>query len=99
MIEVIAPAFRVERHQTQLFNITDGVQELVGTSEYSISASGVYDSNKSFIRKVITITSQKTFDIQYRCSDDQVLNGFEQGSPLFAGEEVYTVIKITKIAN
>lgn len=90
------PAYFVELHQCKLRNITDSSNVLIGTSEYCATAVGV--SNRSFLSGIFTITAQKTFEIQHRCTQTQSSNGFGRGYSDFGNVQVYTIVEIWKLS-
>ena len=92
-IMATTPAFLVASHKAKLRNITDSSDTLIGTSEYC-------DGNittSSFVFGRFTIASQKTFELQHRCSNTKAGNGFGQNSD-FTVTEVYANVLIWKVA-
>lgn len=93
-IEASAPASVVTEHRIKLRNTTDSTDEILGTNEYTDTDEAM--ATRSHLSGEISISSQKTFEIQHRCSATRATQGF--GWPLSYGEdEVYTQVKITKI--
>jgi hypothetical protein len=92
LIEWSAPAYKVGRHQSFLYNFTDTAEVERGTSENSASA-GAYATTRSVGSAIVTIAGAKAFEIRHRCETTQAANGFGvEGS---WSTEVYTEVKIT----
>lgn len=95
-IEWMAPAFRVDGHQSRLRNITDGT-----TVESSGSASAPSGSqvtvSPSLGEAIITITSAKQFTIEHQGTTTFLTQGFGVAAGGFAAKEVYTTVKIWKL--
>lgn len=89
-----APAFRVNRHQTALYNYSSSTIVAYGTSELSSEAGATM--NRSVGTKVVTISSSTSFTIQHICQSSYSDSGF--GSATNFGTEVYTRVRIKKIA-
>ena len=86
------PAYQVQRHQTRLQNITDGVTTLVGTS--TRANPGDIQSNKSFIIGLFQIAASKVFEVQHQCSATRANDGFGERANFTT--EVYTVAKFRR---
>lgn len=92
-ISVGCPAYYVGRHQTYLRNVSDGVDEAIGSSEFVYY--GVHEVSRSFLSMRFTISASKTFEIQHECEDDAIGYGFGVAAG-FGPYEVYTVVEIWK---
>ena len=92
-IVATAPAAVTSSHQARLYNIIDSTDDILGTTEYV--SSGVNAQTISIVDGVITITSQKVFELQHRCTSTKSGNGFGVAGSL--GIEVYARIRIEKI--
>ena len=92
VVRVSAPVFDVNRHQTRLQNITDGVTTLVGTSEYA--DAGGNGANRSFIVGQFTIAASKVFEVQHRCSATKAATGFGVAANFTV--EIYTIFEAWK---
>ena len=90
-INVSAPAFNVNNHQSKLYNITNSTDILFGSSEQSVG-----NTNRSFIVGIFTITSAKTFEIRHYCATTSASTGF--GVPTYQTSEIYTQIKIEQLS-
>jgi hypothetical protein len=88
------PATVVGYHKAKLENISDTIDAIIGTSEYSINTSNV--PTRSFLSGEFEIASSKDFQIQHRCSSTQTTTGFGLSSG-FGVVEVYTQVEIWKI--
>ncbi|MDC1068280.1 hypothetical protein OAQ99_03870 [Candidatus Kapabacteria bacterium] len=96
IIEGSAPAFRVGEHKMRLYNVTDANISLDSTNARTTTSP--VDYSNSFIMGFFTIVSQKVFEIQHICGVTFLEGGFGY-SMGFDGNEIYTQVKITKIAN
>jgi hypothetical protein len=92
LIEWSAPAFRVDEHQSLLYNATDAIEVSRGTSESSVNA-GSYAQTRSIGRAIVTIAGAKAFEIRHRGETTQAGNGFGRAGSY--GTEVYTEVIIT----
>lgn len=93
-IDGVAPTYGVVAYnKAKLFNVTDGVDVILGSSDYG----GTDGSAKSIIMDQITITSPKTFEIRHQCSNTMANSGFGIANTGFSVSEVYAQVKITKI--
>lgn len=92
LIEWSAPAYRVDAHQSLLYNATDAAVVARGTTEYTDS-TGPEAITRSFGRAIVTIAGAKAFEIRHRGTTTQATNGFGFGASL--GTEVYTEVVIT----
>lgn len=94
-IDADAPAHQVEGHRAALYNITDGVYVLLGTTARSRQTSSTDGSSTSTIRGRFTIAGTKVFEIRHYTSNAQS-NGL--GSFAGSGEpEVYTNVVIRAV--
>lgn len=95
LIDIVAPAYRVDSHKAKLQNITDNTTDIVGTSEFSSNGGGGQAMTQSRIVGTIIISSPKVYEVQHRCSNSNP-NGF--GQPCgFGLDEIYTLVKIIKV--
>ena len=98
-VKASAPAFRVNEHKAILYNVSDSITELIGSSEDSDKGSyPLYNGDgqtRSFIEGVITIAGSKVFEIRHRCSSSSSPG---LGCPCsFGVAEIYTQVFIRKI--
>lgn len=96
-IEILAPAYFVNNHKVKLRSITDSTDDIIGTSEFLNNVAGGHSTNQSFAEGTIEINSNKTFEIQHRCASTFATSGMGLASS-FGVDEIYTTVKITKIA-
>ncbi|MCK5601038.1 hypothetical protein KAR91_04160, partial [Candidatus Pacearchaeota archaeon] len=94
-VKAHAPALQVNNHKVKLYNITDAVDLIIGSSAYASSFAAV--SNKSFLEGRFTIEDSKILELQHRCGATKTNNGFGLGSG-FVVTEVYSVIEFWKEA-
>lgn len=91
LIEWSAPAYKVDGHQTLLYNVTDAATAARGTSELAVSTTEAV--TRSFGRAIVTIAGAKAFEIRHRCITTKATSGF--GVQCGFGTEVYTEVRIT----
>ncbi|MGD0826571.1 MAG: hypothetical protein ABSA09_00585 [Desulfobaccales bacterium] len=92
--QISAPAYAVNGHQIQLYNVTTSSISLLGTSEFDVYSTA--EQTRSFIDGVVAITGTTTFEVQHRCVSTQTTYGF--GYPCgFGNSEIYTIVTITKL--
>lgn len=98
IVEASAPAYRVALNKIILRNISDGLDAIIGTSEYSRIDANSEGTNRSWLQGTISITSSKQFEIQHRCSSGRAGDGFGPVNT-FGGlvSEIYTQVKVTKL--
>jgi len=94
-INASAPAYMVDKHQIQLFNVDSGVVSILGTTETSVN--GAYAQNRSFISGVIDIINPTTFEIQHRCETTVANNGL--GIGVSWGDNVFTIVEIERLGD
>lgn len=90
-ILVRAPACDVQNHQSRLKNITDNT-EIMGMNSFSSNGN----MTVSDIYTILTLTTQKTYEVQHICSKSSSGIGFGRATG-FNSEEVYTTINIQKM--
>lgn len=90
-----APAIKTEEHIAILYNVTDGMAEVIGSSAYAYggSSSGV----DSVIQGRFTIATSKTFEIRHRCSYNSGV-GYGWGTPNTFTTNIYTSVELWKVA-
>jgi len=94
-MEGSAPGRRVGKHKALIYNVTDSSVALVGTSGQN--PGNGYISNMSFVRGLVTITSQKVFELRHYTALAAAGTGFGQSTGM--GEvEVYSELLIRRVA-
>lgn len=93
-LKAFAPAFKVEGHQTRIYNITDTSLILTGTAAYAADAFDVL--NHSFVQGRFTLGGTKNIELQHRSENSQSNTGLGRAGSF--GTEVYSDIMIWKIA-
>lgn len=88
--QVKAPAAYVNRHKTRLYNVTDAVTQLVGTTEYTSAADTQITTTSSVIVGEFTITVPTVFEVQHRCETTRSTDGFGEISN-YGEVEVFTI--------
>ena len=96
LIEASAPAYKVNNHQTRLYNATTSAVVQYGKNAYSDSTENVADESVVVAR--VTITGATAFEIQHRCLTSKPTNGFGNTVNGFGGVGIFTVVKIYKEA-
>lgn len=92
--EWIAPAFAVDNHQSFLYDVTNAAELKRGTSAHSTSSfSGAVPSHGCH---TFTLSGSTDLEIRHRCQTLATTSGF--GNACSFGTEVYTVVKIWKVA-
>lgn len=97
LIKWSAPAFRSNRHQTFLYDVTNATEIKRGTSEYAENIAHdenepVFVETRSFGFAAVTITSNTEYEIRHRCSRTETVDGFGEAASF--GTEVYTQVEI-----
>lgn len=90
-----ATAYAVNRHQAKLYNVTDGANVIIGTSEFANQTYTV--ATASTVAGQFTIAGSKTFEIQHQCSSTRATDGFGLAAN-FGVSEIYTVVELWKTA-
>lgn len=93
LIRWTAPAYRVDYHQTRLYNITATTAVSVGASMYSGTA-GAYAPSPSIGAARVTLSGTTVFEIQHYSSATYATSGF--GLACGFGAEQYTLVEIFK---
>ena len=91
-----APGYRVNTNRIKLRNITDTVDILFGTSEYSVSGADSTQS-RSFIEGRFTVNASKSLEVQHLCNFTRATDGFGKAQSSGAILEVYTVAEFWKV--
>ena len=92
LIEWVAPAYRVNKHQTRLFDVTANAARNVGSSSYSRNDDeGDVTLSIGFSR--VTISGDTIYEIQHRGGNTRS-TGF--GVAADFADEIYTTVKIYK---
>lgn len=94
-IEASAPAFGVDGHKIKLFNITDSLDSIMGSAEYSNATNT--SQTRSFLLGEIVLTGSKLFEIRHFCTTTKSTNGFGNSIASSGTTEIFTNIKIKKI--
>ena len=93
-VEALAPAFRVNTHQIRFQNTADGTTAILGTSEFSSSVADYFSTN-SYLTGEVTITAQKTFEVQHYGAITKAKNGL--GNSVSFSPSHFATIKIVKL--
>ena len=96
VIHLGAPLYRSQLNKLKLRNITDGSDELIGSS--GRADVGNTQGDNAHLMGAFTIVAEKVFELQHYCDSTQTTQGFGVASN-FGVSEVYAQVKITKIAD
>ena len=91
-----APSYQVNTNMAFLYNISDSVDIIEGTTQYSSATSGVV--GESNIRGRFTLASAKIFEIQHQCETTKTTHGFGTSTTNYGSHETYTDLLIWKVA-
>ena len=94
LIEWSCPVYKVDRHQTKLYSITNSSDLAAGTSDYADSVNSV--ANRSFGAFVHTISASHTYEIRHYSQSTQNTNGFGVDGQTGINS-IYTLVKISKL--
>lgn len=93
-IEWSCPAYAVNGHQSMLYNVTAGLTVKRGTTAYGSNTTSVQTDSHG--NATVINAGNATFEIRHRCVTSRATEGFGFAANL--GTEVYTTVKIWKIA-
>jgi len=93
IVDISSPAFDVNRHKCRLYDITNAVTLLVGSSENTSTATSTHICTRSVIKSVLTLAAPITIELQHRCDVTQSSNGFGKAAS-FGEIEVYAELFI-----
>ena len=88
-----APAYAVARHKIRLWNVTDGLAAITGTSEHC--ATGV--QTRSFMRGEVVVLTPTVFQLEQWVNIERVDIGYGFYTGAADAPEVYSEISIWKI--
>jgi len=92
--DVRAPAFVSSNHQARLYNVTDALSEITGSTAFS--HNGYPSLTTSHIQGIVTLAAETTFEIQHQCTTTHTLDvGFGYAAS-FGEPEVYTQVYVHK---
>lgn len=93
LIQFSAPAFKVNTHQTRLYNATSASVVALGKSAYGADGRDIQqDSTGS---GYVSLTANATFEIQHQVQTTKATNGF--GNSVSWGNNIYTLVTIFKV--
>lgn len=100
LIEATCPAYNVDRAKAKLFNVSNSSDEIIGVSTFSgHSATNVEAQINCVVLGTLVVASgSKTFELQQQCQTTMSVYGFGIGSGISGTAEVYSILKITKLA-
>jgi len=93
-----APAYKVDRHQAKLYDVTNSQDSLIGAAGYTDNTAGSDAVNNSFIEGELVVTASTTFEVRHIGELAYVTFGMGVASPAATtNTETYTQLKITKL--
>lgn len=96
-IEVISPAYFVNRHKAKLFNFSKGIDQIIGSNAWSPNNGGSpMAQTDSEAKGTIIINEPNTFEVLHICQTTKAGDGFGIDTS-FGVDEIYTQVKITKL--
>jgi hypothetical protein len=93
-VEGSAVAFKVDRHQTRIYNITGSTSLFVGLNSYSDTYQDI--ATPSTFSGTFTLAGSTVIELQHRSNLSYSNQGF--GLSLGWGDCVYSIVTITKVA-
>lgn len=93
-LEAFLPAYDVDNHQGQLYNVTDASVVQVGSNGHANTAGNV--KSVSRIKTVFTIAALKVFQLQHQVQTTKATEGF--GRLCNFTTEVYTQLEVIQTA-
>lgn len=95
--DVRAPASGVTLHQISLFNVTDNVLAIQGSSALSNASGESTVCTDSWVKGRLVLTAQKTLNIRHYCTIANSSNGLGLALPAAAGSSVFTDVTVRKV--
>lgn len=92
-IEWVAPAIRVDGHQSFLYSVTGTAEVKRGSSQFSQSGAD-YSQAPSVGSARVSVSSSTTYEIRHRCATTNADDGF--GIAANFGTEVYTRVVVRR---
>ena len=96
LLKASAPAYKAQRHQILINNVTDSSVAVVGTSEYNDNSTGI--QTRSFAVGRVTIAAAKAFDIRQRVAVAEATYGLGVEANYDLQPNIYTIVEIFKEA-
>jgi hypothetical protein len=94
LIRASAPAYKANRHQILINNVTDSAVAAVGQPEYCGSGESV--GNRAFAAGRVTISGAKAFDIRHRVGNAESTYGLGVEANYDLQPNIYTIVEIYK---
>jgi len=96
LIEASAPALSVHRHQIALWHVTN--QVLFGYGQNAFTNNGsVYATTASHLQTVLALSVATGFQLRHYTQSAVAIQGL--GAAVSQGDEVYAMVKITKLSD
>jgi len=91
-----APAYYVNYHKVQLYDITNSMIKVQGMSSYATIAGSTSSTKRSFFTAYAVLTVPTTYEVRHRCSSTSASTGLGIASSM--GEvEIYTEVSIIQL--
>lgn len=83
-----APAYKVDRHQCRLFNVTTSSVQFDGSSEYMSTVSGLC-MTRSLLDCIVSLSALTVFRIEHQCATTEASDGMGVGNS-FGDVNIFT---------
>lgn len=100
IVDALAPAIGVVRHQARLYDVTNSAVLLLGTTERCGSSGTTpadFITTSSRVKGLITLSVSTVIEVQHYCVTTGTTTGFGYAASITT--EVYTVIEFTRISD
>ena len=97
MLRASCPGHKAQMHKNMIWNVTDSVVAVVGTSSYAYGANGG-STTRCFASGRTTISGAKVFEIRHRLANGVAGDGLGVPSNYDLQPEIYTIVEIFKEA-
>ena len=94
-ILVNAPAFRVNRHQAVLYNITDDEIQAEGSLDSSTNSNAAGQVSRSIVYDEFILSEETVYEIRHQCATTYSSQGLGLGNQ-FGRDSVFTTVDIWK---
>ena len=96
VIEFDAPAYKANRHQAQLYDVTNSSVVQSGTVDYANSTYNGFGYSRGHAR--VSITGDTTYKIRHHTATTSGTNGLGVNGGAAGVSSIFTQVKITKLA-
>ena len=96
IIEFSSVVYRANRHFNELYDVTNSAAVAQGMTRYAVSNYNGEDASVGYAR--ITPTTSTTYKIRHYTQSAQPTNGLGVSHDVSGNNNIYTQVKITKLA-